>query len=181
MSPLLESGRLVVASLFTLVLGWAATSDIRTRTIPNRAVLGLVVLFLPWALLNWGVWDAEALLAGLIALTIGVVLYALGVVGAGDAKLFGAVALFSGLGHLLPLGLVTALVGGVIALASLAARPRRALMMVMFRGKGDFGRGIPYGVAIATAGGVVVWAALLGAPLPYCTLTDFCGVGPVLK
>ncbi len=159
--PLPEFGRWIVAGLLTLTLIWAAVSDIRTRTIPNWTVLAVIGLFVPWALLNWGPWAEHALMAGVIALAVGVGLYALGVVGAGDAKLFAAVALFTGLDHLLTLGLATSLAGGVIAIVSLALRPRRALVMFALRGKGDFGRGIPYGVAIAIAAILLVWVALL--------------------
>ena len=176
MSPLLEGGRLVVAGLFTLVVGWAAISDFRTRTIPNRAVLAVMCLFVPWALLHWGLWAAWALAAGLAALAIGVVLYSFGIVGAGDAKLFGAVALFSGLNHLLVLGLATALVGGVIAIATIAARPKRALVMISLRGMGDFGRGIPYGVAIAIAGGLVVWGQQFDLPMPFAAVSSTSGL-----
>jgi len=162
--PLLEVGHWIVAGLFTLTLVWAAVSDIRTRTIPNWTALAVIGLFVLLALLNGWVWAEHAILAGFIALAVGVGLYALGVVGAGDAKLFAAVALFTGLDHLLPLGLVTSLVGGAIAVVSLALRPRRALVMFALGGKGDFGRGIPYGVPIAIAGIVLVWAALLNLP-----------------
>jgi prepilin peptidase CpaA len=164
--PLPELGRWVIAGLLSMFLGWAAISDIRTRTIPNRAILVIMGLFIPWALLNWGPWAAFALVGSAIALAIGVVFYALGIVGAGDAKLFAAVALFAGLAHLLALGLATALAGGVIAVASLATRPQRAVVMFTLRGKGDFGRGIPYGVAIAIAAVLVVWGALLNLRWP---------------
>lgn len=162
-----EMGEWGVAVAFTVLLGWAAVSDIRARTIPNWTVVAIVGLFLPWALLHWGAWAAWTLLAGAIALAIGVALYSFGVVGAGDAKLFAAVALFAGLGHLLTLGVWTALAGGLIALVSIASRPNRALVMVSLRGKGDFGRGVPYGVAIAAAGAVMVWAGLLSLPTSF--------------
>jgi prepilin peptidase CpaA len=160
-----------VAIALTAVLGWASISDIRTRRIPNWTVLTTIGLFLPWALLHWGLWAGWALAAGAIALAAGVALYALGVTGAGDAKLFGAVALFAGLGHLLALAVAIALVGGLIAVVSLASRPRRALVMLTLRGKGDFGRGIPYGVAIATGGLLIVWDGLLRIPIPISGLT----------
>jgi prepilin peptidase CpaA len=51
---------------------------------------------------------------------------------------------------------LVALTGGVIALASLLARPVRAAVMFHMRGKGDFGRGVPYGVAIAIATMVII-------------------------
>jgi prepilin peptidase CpaA len=163
--PFPEFGSWAVLIALTAVLGWASISDIRTRRIPNWTVLATLGLFLPWAFLHWGAWVGWALAAGAIALTIGVALYAMGVTGAGDAKLFAAVALFAGLGHLLALGVATALAGGLIAALSLASRPRRALTMFTLRGKGDFGRGIPYGVAIAVGGMLVVWNAMLALPV----------------
>jgi prepilin peptidase CpaA len=164
--PLPEIGRWVVAGLLTVVLAWAAISDARTRKIPNWTVLAVLGLFFPWAALHWGPWAAWALAAGAISLAVGVGLYAAGLAGAGDAKLFAAVALFAGLDHLMELALGTALAGGVVAAVSLAMRPRRAMTMFMLRGKGDFGPGIPYGVAIALAAAALVWAGLLKIPLP---------------
>jgi prepilin peptidase CpaA len=161
-----DVARWAVAAAFTGVLFWAADSDVRHRKIPNRSVLAILALFIPWAVLHWGYWDAWALAAGALALTIGVGLYALRMVGAGDAKLFAAVALFAGLGHLLALGMATALAGGAVAIVSLVARPHRAMTMIILQGKGDFGRGIPYGVAIAMAGAAVVWVTLLELPMP---------------
>jgi prepilin peptidase CpaA len=165
--PPTEIARWTVASLFTGILAWAAVSDIRVRKIPNWTILALLGLFAPWALLNTGNWVLWTLVAGAIALAVSVGLYAAGVVGAGDSKLYAAVALFTGLTELPRVALVTALAGGVIAAISLATRPNRALIMLTLRGKGDFGRGIPYGVAIAIAGATLVWARLLGVPLTW--------------
>ncbi len=163
--PFPEIGEWSVIIALTGVLGWASISDIRTRRIPNWTVLATIGLFLPWACVHWGAWVGWALASGAIALTIGVALYAMGVTGAGDAKLFAAVALFVGLGHLLALSVATALVGGLIAVVSLASRPKRALTMFTLRGEGDFGRGIPYGVAIAVGAMLIVWNGLLGLPV----------------
>jgi prepilin peptidase CpaA len=159
--PFLEVGRWTVVVALTALLVWASISDIRTRRISNWNVLAIIVLFAPWALLHWNASTAWALVAGAIALAVGVALYALGVTGAGDAKLFAAVALFAGLGHLLALSVATALAGGAIAIASLVSRPRRALAMITLRGEGDYGPGIPYGVAIALGAVFVVWGNLL--------------------
>jgi prepilin peptidase CpaA len=156
----------VVATLLTAVLAWASYSDIKDRRIPNWTVLAAAALFAPWAIassLSWVLW---ALLAGAIAFAVSFALYASGIVGAGDSKLFAAVALFVGLPHLALLGVGTALVGGAIALISIVSRPRRALVMINMRAKGDFGRGIPYGVAIASAAAALVWAQVLKFPLP---------------
>ncbi|HEY7852942.1 MAG TPA: prepilin peptidase [Caulobacteraceae bacterium] len=161
-----EITRWVVAVLLTPVLAWAAISDIRHRRIPNWTVLAVIGLFAPWALAGTLPWGLAALAAGAIALVVSLGLYAGGVVGAGDSKLFAAVALLVGLGHLAMLALATSLVGGVIAAITIASRPTRALVMLKMRGKGDFGPGIPYGVAIAVAAAALVWADLLKIPVP---------------
>ena len=166
MAPPIELVRGAIAAALTLILVWAAGSDVKGRIIPNRAVLAILALFPLWALAHWGAWIWLALLAGVLALAVGVTLYAMGIVGAGDAKLFAAVGLFAGIDRLPALGIVTALIGGLIAIASLIARPRRALVMIALQGKGDFGPGIPYGVAIAGAAFIIVWAGVLGLTLP---------------
>jgi prepilin peptidase CpaA len=165
--PLLDAARYALALGFSLVLLWAAVSDIVARTIPNRSVLSLLALFALWALVHGGEGLASGLMAGAIALSVGYGLYAANVMGGGDAKLFAATALFTGLAYLPALALMTVLTGGVIAAFALAARPRRATLMFSLKGKGDFGRGVPYGVAIAIAGVYVLWGALLGNIAPY--------------
>jgi len=113
-------------------------------------VLGLFGL---WAAANGGAGLASAAVAGAIAFAVGYGLYVFKVIGAGDAKLFAALALFAGLSHLPLFALATVWTGGLMALVSLAAKPRRAMIMFAMRGQGEHGRGIPYGVAI----GVVLW------------------------
>jgi prepilin peptidase CpaA len=164
--PSAEITHWVVAVAATAVLGWAAISDVRARRIPNWTVLAIVGLFAPWALAGTVSWSLWALAAGVIALAASFGLYAIGVIGAGDSKLFAASALFVGLAHLGWLALGTALVGGAVALISILTRPTRALVMFKLRGKGDFGRGIPYGVAIAIAAAVLIWATVLKVPVP---------------
>lgn len=154
--------RLTVAGLATLALIVAAVSDVRSRRIPNLCVAALIVLFLPWAVTGGWPGALSALVAALVSLAVTFALYALGLIGAGDSKLFAACALFSGMA-LLPFFVVaTALAGGLVALAAIASRPQRAMVMLSMRGKGDFGRGIPYGLAIAVGAAVVIWAPLMG-------------------
>jgi prepilin peptidase CpaA len=137
--------------LLSVLLVIASVSDIRHRRIPNWSVLAIGALFVPWAFFVAPDAVLSSLGAALVALVIGLILYAFRVVGAGDSKLLAVVALFAGMEHLLQLLVLVALAGGVIALASLVTRPTRAMVMLHMRGKGDFGRGIPYGVAIAIA------------------------------
>ncbi len=155
--PLHDVLRLVITLAVTGVLAWAAISDVRNRTIPNLTVLVVLGLFVAWVAVNRGMGLVSALEAAAIAFVVTVALYGFKIMGAGDAKLFSAVALFGGLEHLPTLALATALTGGAMAAVSIASRPRRALVMLALRGKGDFGRGIPYGVAIAAGGALTIW------------------------
>jgi prepilin peptidase CpaA len=97
-----------------------------------------------------------------ISFVLGYGLYAFKIMGAGDVKLFAATALFIGLDRLPEFALATAWAGGAMAIVSLATRPRRALVMLNLRGKGDFGRGIPYGVAISVGAVAVLWGYQAG-------------------
>jgi len=160
--PLPETIESLVAVGLTGVLGWVATVDARERRIPNRAVLAVLALSIPWLLSGGGGALVSALAAGLIALIVGYALFHFRIMGAGDAKLFASVALFSGLTDLPLLAVTTTIAGGLIAAVSLVTRPTRALVMLQLRGAGDFGRGIPYGVAIALAGASVIWARIAG-------------------
>lgn len=164
--PHIEPLRWLVVAALSVLLAWAAVSDIRDRRIPNWTVLAILGLFLPWALLSHGSWALWALAGGAIALFLSFALYALGWIGAGDSKMFAAVALFVGLGHLAQLAIITTFAGGLIAAGSLAARPRRAMVLMTMKGKGDFGRGVPYGVAIAIGAAVILWSGMLGLALP---------------
>jgi len=160
---------IVLAAAASLILVWAAVSDVRRRIIPNVSVLALLGVFLAWAVavLGFGQPLVSALAAAAIAFVVTFVLYAFKVIGAGDSKLFAAAALFCGLGYLPLFALATVLAGGAIAAVSLAARPRRAAVMFAMGGKGDWGRGIPYGVAIAIGAAVVMWGSIGGYVQPY--------------
>ena len=158
--PPIEVERLLITNALTGVLIWAAVSDIRLRKIPNRTVVFVVGLFVLWAIAGQGAGLISALEAAAIAFIVTTSLYAFKVLGAGDAKLFSAAALFAGLNHLALFALVTTLVGGAIAVASLARNPTRALVMFTLKGNGDYGRGVPYGVAIAIGAATVVWAVM---------------------
>jgi prepilin peptidase CpaA len=164
---LTEIVRLAVAAIATAVLAWAAVSDVRSRRIPNWCVAALLALYVPWALTGDWPRTLSGLEAAAIALAVTFALYAFGIFGAGDSKLFAACGLFAGMGFLPYLALATSVVGGLVALVSIAARPRRALVMFTMRGKGDFGRGVPYGVAVAAAAAIVIWAPLAGVLHPY--------------
>ncbi len=158
-----DSAHMVLAALLSGVLICVAVSDIVARRIPNAAVAVVVALFALWALADRGASLGSGLAAAGIGFAVGFLLYLLGVMGAGDVKLFAAVALFTGLGYLHLFALATVLAGGAMAVVTLAASPRRALVMFTLKGRGDYGRGIPDGVAIAVGGLIAIWGALTGA------------------
>lgn len=153
---------MLIPLLFALVypasLLWAAKTDIESMTIANRLTLGLAVAFLPTALLlgltpeQWGVHLGLGF-AGLVA---GMVLFALRVMGGGDAKLIAATTLWLGVDGTLAFLIYTALAGGVLTLTLMWARRNLTQFAPSLPGplsrhleaKGD----IPYGVAICAGG-----------------------------
>lgn len=152
-----DLARLAIALAASATLAFAAFSDIRHRRIPNWTSLTLVGLFVLAVATHAGPPLVTGLYAFAVASVATVLLYVLRIVGAGDCKLFSAMALFAGMDRLPELTVATALAGGALGVASLVSRPTRAVVMFQMRGRGDFGRGVPYGVAIATAGLLILW------------------------
>lgn len=155
---------LLLAFPFAMVL--AALSDLATMTIPNRLALALALLFLPAALAA-GLDPASFalhLLAALLVLAAGILLFARGWIGGGDAKIAAAAALWLGFPGLVSFLALSALFGGFLTLGILVLRahmlPAFALRPWILR-LHDPREGIPYGVAIA-AGAI---AAFPDAPI----------------
>lgn len=113
---------------FAVLLCGSCVSDWRERRIPNAlTVLGLVaaLVFHAFAPDGAGLFDTyrpgglglrESLLGALAALTLSALLYARGLVGAGDTKLMAAVGGFVGLAALPALLLAVMLAAGLLAL-----------------------------------------------------------------
>jgi prepilin peptidase CpaA len=160
--PLLEAARWAVAGLFAGSLLVAAYSDIRYRKIPNWTVVALLVAFVAWIFVGPSVSLPGALAAFGIALVVSFAFYALNVLGAGDSKLFAAVALFAGLKLLAYFALATVLIGGVIALVMIVLNPRLIMWRLSLTGRDDK-LNIPYGVPIALAGLLIMFTPPLGA------------------
>lgn len=168
---------MIATAALTTLLGLSVWFDLRSRRIPNA----LTVAGLGVALLLRGSWGGGALVEGVegagLALALGLVPFAVGMLGGGDVKLLAAVGGFMGPGHLIGAFLVIALVGGALAL--LEALRRRALRAVVSRSYGVvkqlvlFGRSgyrptlesegamtVPYGLAIAV--GSLTWWFVAG-------------------
>ncbi|MGZ3297513.1 MAG: A24 family peptidase [Asticcacaulis sp.] len=154
---------MLIPVLFALAypacLVWAAVSDIRSMTIPNRLTLLLASGFVPVAFLcHLSVAQLGLHVGvGLAGLVLGIILFALRLMGGGDAKLIAAASLWLGVHGAIAMLIYTALAGGVLTLGLLAARkaPIAALTGPLpgwvnkhLSPQGD----IPYGVAICAGG-----------------------------
>jgi len=155
---------------FAGLLCWAFVSDALTLKIPNRISIGIAALYPAWVIATWPrvdqPWVPVALAAGV--LVAGYIAFARGYVGGGDAKMLAAISLWSGTDLFFPMIMVTALTGGIIALAVILSELVRRRAFVARGGAvaGPFLSEIvkskmPYGMAIAIGGGVVavgLWA-----------------------
>jgi Flp pilus assembly protein protease CpaA len=132
----LEPTTAAIVAAYAALLIIAAVSDVARRRIPNWTVLGLLFLFAAWVFVRPGTSLTSAFAGFGVAFAVSVGLYLIRWVGAGDSKLFSAVALFAGLNMLPTLGLTA-------------------------KGRAE-ARGVPYGVAIATAGLLLMFAPSIG-------------------
>jgi prepilin peptidase CpaA len=172
----LRSGSTILIAMwsaFALLMALACVEDLRTRRIPNALVVGTLVL---------GVGASTVIhppLAGLLAamggIAVGLVLwlpfYAMGMVGAGDVKLFAAASAWLGPHGAIEAAALTAFAGGAIAIVALAAsgtatntvfRLVHAIRMpaLLRAGPTSRFRRLPYAFAIAI--GVATAAAFPG-------------------
>ncbi|HEY2445954.1 MAG TPA: prepilin peptidase [Rhizomicrobium sp.] len=142
---------LVPAALLAAA-GW----DLASFTIPNflQAILlaGFAAFALatamPLAALGWH------LVAAIIGLAIGFALFALGLMGGGDAKLIACVSLWFGFPDFLDFALIASIFGGALTLFLLGYRqlpiPRLFASQAWLARLHDPKQGIPYGVALAS-------------------------------
>lgn len=136
----------VLSALLALLLMWGAVTDLRARIISNRLNLAIALLApLWWWASGVPLWPDVPLQIGLALVLFGIFtgLFALGVMGGGDVKLIGALALWLPWPAMMSLLFVMALVGGAVALATLVHH-----RMSKRSGAPE----VPYGVAIALGG-----------------------------
>jgi prepilin peptidase CpaA len=135
----------------------AAVGDVRRYQISKWICLGLVALYPLFVLARAEpvAWS-YGLGTGAAVFVVGFALFRLGLMGGGDGKLLAAVALWAGPGQILPVLLVIALAGGVIAitlgLTRLVHGRVRAATSPAVVSAGILGGRLPYGVAIACGG-----------------------------
>ncbi|AHG47674.1 peptidase [Rhizobium leguminosarum bv. trifolii CB782] len=152
---------MIAAAVFVILplcLAMAAFSDLFTMTIPNRVSLILAVSFLVLAPLSGLAIQTIGmhLAAAAIVFSACFALFALNVMGGGDAKLLSATALWFGLNQsLLFLMTDVAMIGGLITLLILMARAQSDTILAFGLPVPNsilIAKKIPYGIAIAIGG-----------------------------
>lgn len=155
--PLVSLIALVALALLALTgAGW----DLVQRRIPNW--LNLLAFLSGAALLllqpGWSeIWPHLAHFG--IAIIAGMVLFALRVWGGGDAKFYGAIAIWFPLGQAPLLALLIALAGAALVLGF--------AILALFRPRPGWSRNLPYGVAIAAGALLAKFLGSAGASLPF--------------
>jgi len=146
---------------FAGLLIYAASSDIARMIIPNWVSIAMSAAFPVFALAH-GLPLADIgmhILFGAAVLAVGFFLFAANIFGGGDAKLFAAAAVWTGFAGFWPFIFWTAIAGGLMAAALLAARqfvkqtetnPPFVNHLLQKQ------NGIPYGVAIMFGGLIAI-------------------------
>ena len=129
-----------------LLLIWGAATDLRSRIISNKLNIAIALLAPLWWWANGlSLYPGVLLQLGLAVLVFGLFtgLFALGMMGGGDVKMLGALALWLPLPEMANLIVIMALLGGLVTIVT----------VIHHRVTRRIGRPeIPYGVAIALAG-----------------------------
>jgi len=147
---------------YVVLVVYGAWSDARALRIPNWVSLALLVAFFPAALVAGLALETVAwhLACGVGVLVVGIVLFAFGLFGGGDAKLLAACALWVGWPQMYWLIAVVILVGGVLSILVILLRKGLGLwpdwLVAAARGLFEPGKAVPYGIAIATGALIVL-------------------------
>lgn len=152
---MLETATLLI---FPLCMSIAAISDLLTMTIPNRVSLALAASFLVLAPIS-GISAPEIAmhLAGAGAVFFACfTLFALNIMGGGDAKLLAAAALWFGFdSSLIEFLVYVAFIGGAVTVLVILLRSQAITIMAMglpLPHSLTAAKKIPYGIAIAIGG-----------------------------
>ena len=153
--PAMDLFLLALLSVLPGLVIAAALSDLTTMRIPNWLSGSLILGFFPAALAVGVPLDVVAVhgAVAFAALLIGMALFAVRVIGGGDAKLIAAACLWLGPSASFEFVLWTAVFGGLLSLVLIVARRDVGPYLVggpvwvhtLMEAKGD----IPYGIAIA--------------------------------
>lgn len=169
-----------LTAILTVVLVLAVWFDVDRRRIPNWLTVGgaLAALVVRGFMGGQAVW--AGLLGGALGFSLGILLFAVGAMGAGDGKLLATVGSFLGFSVFIQALPLIGLVGGLLALAVTARNGTLLPTLLRFRELAvhivTFGRvgerrtlampgavTVPYGVAVAAgaAWGWLTWGVSL--------------------
>ncbi|WP_254082112.1 prepilin peptidase [Devosia sp. WQ 349K1] len=142
---------------FPALMFFAAISDLFTMRIPNWLVLAVGLAFFPAAIIVQMPWEAIGLhvLCAFAVLVVAFGLFALNVIGGGDAKFAAATVLWLGAGQVLPYLVYASVFGGVLTILILLLR---SLPLEVWITRFEWlsrlhnrKNGVPYGIALAIA------------------------------
>lgn len=138
--------QIALLALLGMLLMMAAYTDLRARTIGNGLNLAIALLAIPfWFANGLSLWPDVALQLGVAAIVFALFAgaFALGMMGGGDVKMLGALALWLPADLLLRFLLIMSIAGGLLTLVMIVrARMKRS----------GSSPEVPYGVAISAAG-----------------------------
>ena len=143
--------------IFCVAMIFAGLRDLTTMTIPNWLTLMLAVVFFASAAMTSMPVSEIGLhvVVGFAALVIGMILFAPGWIGGGDAKLMAAIALWFGWPQTISFFLGASVLGGALTLVILGYRNLPLPVFVMRHEWAmrlhDRAEGVPYGLALAAA------------------------------
>ena len=163
--------------VFTILMAVAAESDVRARRISNGLVVAILLLGVAFVIVSMGPQRGmiSALEGALVGLAIWAPIWAFKRLGAGDVKLFAASSVWIGPALALKASLLSAAIGGVLALSWLVVRAwssredkllghRAQLAAVEHVDVENVGVGepnemttLPYGVAMAAGLTLTAW------------------------
>jgi prepilin peptidase CpaA len=148
--------QIVVLLLGIALFAVVAYSDIRTRRIPNEAIVGVLALAAFRMALEGDPSRSAYTLAASAALFVATfLLFWRGLLGGGDVKLIGATGLLIGYHQFFEFLFVMSIAGALISVAVLAHAklgPRRVTEPALNDQETPARLTVPYGVAIAAAG-----------------------------
>ena len=108
--------QIVFLIAFVGLVGAGAVTDVCSRRIPNQVSLAVALVWVMYALTDNTGW-LGGLIAAVIVLAVGIVVYAFGFVGGGDIKLLTAVSLWAGTELALPMIATVAIAGAIVSIA----------------------------------------------------------------
>ena len=148
---------LIILTLFPLCMIFAMFFDVFTMTIPNKIVIALLLGFVACFPFVGMTLETLAWHAGVasIVLAVSFVLFSIGVMGGGDAKLATVASLWLGALPTVEFLLIGSIMGGLLTLVIILAR-RAPLPSILSKTEWalrlhDTKNGVPYGAALGPA------------------------------